>query len=179
MLIKVSKTLLECALLYQAKNDVRYYLNGICFKADGRVVSTDGHRAFIGNSHKGELKEDVILSIQKPPTKRYDYAVIDTKSLIVNFYLDEDLKVGVCLCELIGGRFPDIDRIIPKERQACDAIGFNAKYLASIAPAAKLFNPKFEVITLELNGASSAAVAKLTNPYGEKGMVIIMPAKMW
>lgn len=79
MKIKVSKILLESALIFQAKKDVRYYLNGICFKADGRVCSTDGHRAFVGGKHEGEIGEDVILSVTKAQTKNYDYAHIDTE----------------------------------------------------------------------------------------------------
>nr|DAH84877.1 MAG TPA: DNA polymerase III, beta subunit [Caudoviricetes sp.] len=34
MKLKISKLLLESALIFQARNDVRYYLNGICFMPD-------------------------------------------------------------------------------------------------------------------------------------------------
>lgn len=184
MKIKVSKTILEAALIYQAKNDIRYYLNGVCFKKDGRVCSTDGHRAFIGSKHTSDLKEDVILKIQKPPVKRYDFADLDTDSGIVTYFnqvgeKEEDRhRLGVGICEVIDGRFPDIDRIIPKERQAVDRIGFNAGYLASIGPAAKLFNGKWECATLEFSGANSAAIAHLKSPCGLTGMVIIMPMRI-
>lgn len=80
MKLKISKLLLESALIFQARNDVRYYLNGICFMPDGRIASTDGHRAFIGGSHDNKLAENVIVKIGKFPTKRYDYAIIDTKA---------------------------------------------------------------------------------------------------
>lgn len=79
MKLKISKLLLESALIFQARNDVRYYLNGICFMNDGRIASTDGYRAFIGGSHDNELAENVIVKVSKSPTKRYEYAIIDTK----------------------------------------------------------------------------------------------------
>lgn len=73
MKLKICKTLLEAALVFQAKNDVRYYLNGICFMPDGRITSTDGHRAFIGGKHENKLEDNVIVSVSKSPHKRYDY----------------------------------------------------------------------------------------------------------
>lgn len=183
MQIKVSKTLLECAQLFKAKNDIRYYLNGICFKADGRVCSTNGHMAFIGGKHEGKLKDDLIISIQKAPTKRYEYAIIDTETLVVTYFNDAgddagDVKLGVGLCELIDGNFPNIDRVIPKSRLACDIIGFRAEYLARIAPAAKLFNPNWGSVTLDLNGSDSAAITKLKSPFGETGLIVVMPMRL-
>lgn len=86
MKLKISKLLLESALIFQARNDVRYYLNGICFMPDGRIASTDGHRAFIGGTHDNKLTENVIIKIGKSPTKRYDYAIIDTKSKIATYH---------------------------------------------------------------------------------------------
>lgn len=80
MKLKISKLLLESSLIFQARNDVRYYLNGICFMTNGRIASTDGHRAFIGGRHDNKLTENVIIKIGKSPTKRYEYAIIDTKS---------------------------------------------------------------------------------------------------
>lgn len=184
MEIKVSKTILESALIYQAKNDVRYYLNGVCFKKDGRVCSTDGHKCFIGNGHLSKIKYDVILKIQKPPVKRYDFAEIDTDSGIVTYFnqvgeKEEDRhRLGVGICEVIDGRFPDVDRIIPKERRAVDRIGFNATYLASIGPAAKIFNDKWESVIFEFSGTHNAAIAQLKSPCGLTGMVIIMPMRI-
>lgn len=70
MKLKVSKLLLEGALIFQAKQDVRYYLNGICFMPDGRVAATDGHRAMIASKHENKIKSNVIVSISKSPTKK-------------------------------------------------------------------------------------------------------------
>lgn len=178
MKIKVSKILLESALIFQAKNDVRYYLNGVCFKADGRVCSTDGHRAFVGGKHDADLKEDLILSITKSPTKNYDYAEIDTDTGIVSYHTDTTLRIGVGLCEVIDGRFPDIDRIIPKEKSPTDRIGFNAKYLTDVEKAAKLFNPKYSSVTFELNGNTGSSVAKLKSCFGEEAKIIVMPMRI-
>lgn len=178
MKLKVSKLLLEGALIFQAKQDVRYYLNGICFMPDGRIASTDGHRAFIGGNHENKLTENVIIKIGKPPTKRYDYAIIDTKSKIATYHDEAGVMVGAGICEEIDGNYPDIDRIIPKQAAPAEQIGFNAKYLADVEKLAKLFNPKFEAVLFELNGNTSAAVANISAPTGETAKVIVMPMRI-
>lgn len=178
MKLKISKLLLESALIFQARNDVRYYLNGICFMADGRVASTDGHRAFIGCSHDNKLTENVIIKIGKSPTKRYEYAIIDTKAKIATYHDEAVAMVGTGICEEINGRFPDIDRVIPKETKAAEEISFNSGYLVDVEKAAKLFNPKLCGVKFELNGNTDAAVCCLSAPSGETAKVVVMPMRL-
>lgn len=178
MKLKVSKLLLECALIFQAKQDVRYYLNGICFMPDGRVAATDGHRAMIASKHENKIKSNVIVSISKSPTKNYSYAVIDTRAKIVTYHNNFDALVGAGICSEVDGKFPDIDRVIPKQTAPAEQIGFNAKYLSDVERLAKLFNPKFESVLFELNGNINAAVSNISAPTGETAKVIVMPMRI-
>ena len=178
MKLKVSKLLLEGALIFQAKQDARYYLNGICFMPDGRVSATDGHRAMIASKHENKIKSNVIVSISKSPTKNYSYAVIDARAKIVTYHNNFDVLVGAGICSEVNGKFPDIDRVIPKQTAPAEQIGFNAKYLADVERLAKLFNPKFESVCFELNGNTSAAVANIIAPTGETAKVIVMPTRI-
>lgn len=178
MKLKVSKLLLEGALMFQAKQDVRYYLNGICFMPDGRIAATDGHRAMIASKHENKLTDNVIISVSKSPTKRYAYALLDTKTGIVTYHDEHEIMVGAGICSEIDGRFPDIDRVIPTQTAPAEQIGFNAKYLSDVEKLAKLFNPKFEAVRFELNGNTSAAVANISAPTGETAKVIVMPMRI-
>lgn len=178
MKLKVSKLLLEGALIFQAKQDARYYLNGICFMPDGRVAATDGHRAMIASKHENKIKSNVIVSISKSPTKNYSYAVIDTRAKIVTYHNNFDVLVGAGICSEVGGKFPDIDRVIPKQTAPAEQIGFNAKYLADVEKLAKLFSPKYESARFELNGNINAAVANISAPTGETAKVIVMPMRI-
>lgn len=178
MKLKISKLLLEGALIFQAKQDARYYLNGICFMPDGRVAATDGHRAMIASKHENKIKSNVIVSISKSPTKNYSYAVIDTRAKIVTYHNNFDVLVGAGICSEVDGNYPDIDRVIPKQTAPVEQIGFNAKYLADVEKLAKLFNPKFEAVLFELNGNTSAAVANISAPTGETAKVIVMPMRI-
>lgn len=178
MKLKISKILLEGALMFQAKQDIRYYLNGICFMPDGRVAATDGHRAMIASKHENKLTGNVIVSVSKSPTKRYSYALLDTKACIVTYHDEHEIMVGAGICSEIDGKYPDIDRIIPNQTSPTEKIGFNAKYLADVEKLAKLFNPKFEAVRFELNGNTSAAVANISAPTGETAKVIVMPMRI-
>lgn len=176
MSIKVSKKILEAALIFQAKNDIRFYLNGIQFKADGRVVSTNGHVAYIGEGHDGTIAEDVIISIPKPPVSKYDLAEIIIEESKVNYYLNDRI-VAISLANLIDGTYPDIDKVVPKTTQATDIIGFNAGYLYLIYKAAKIFNQSFQLVSLKLNGDKGAAFADISS-YDAKAKIVLMPAKL-
>lgn len=178
MKLKVSKLILEGALMFQAKQDARYYLNGICFMPDGRIAATDGHRAMIASKHENKLTDNVIVSVSKSPTKRYAYALLDTKTGIVTYHDENEIMVGAGICSEIDGRFPDIDRVIPKQNAPTEQIGFNAKYLSDVDKLAKLFNPKYESVRFELNGNTSAAVANVSAPTGETAKVIVMPMRL-
>lgn len=145
---------------------------------DGRVSSTDGHRLFVGDKHNNKLDDNIIVSVSKSPTKRYDYAVLDTKTKMVTYHDDTELVVGAGICNMIDGRFPDVDRVIPKQTAPTEQIGFNAKYLADVEKLAKLFNPKFESVRFGLNGNTNAAVANLRAPTGETAKIVVMPMRI-
>lgn len=178
MKLKIDKVLLECALIFQAKNDPRYYLNGICFMADGRIAATDGHRLFVGGKHENKIKDNVIVKFSKSPTKAYRHAIADTDTGIVTYNDEKIIRVGAGICEVVDGKFPDIDRVIPKQTSPTEEIGFNAKYLADVEKAAKLFNPKYESVRFELNGNTNAAVANLSSPEGFTAKIIVMPMRL-
>lgn len=177
MKLKISKIMLESTHLFRAKADIRYYLKGVCFMPGGKLAATDGHRLFMGQ-HGNELTENAIVSIEKAPHKRYSYAVCDTDSGLVEFFNDSDFRVGVALCQLVDGRYPDVERVIPKETNAVDRICFNAGYLADVEKCAKLFNPKWSSVTFELNGNTNAAVATVNSPTGETAKIIVMPMRI-
>lgn len=142
----------------------------------GKLAATDGCRLFMG-SHENELTENVIVSIDKSPVKKYDHAICDTETGLVEFFIAEH-RVGVAPCQLVDGRYPDVERVIPKETNAVDRIAFNAGYLADVEKCAKLFNPKWQSVVFELNGNTNAAVATVKSPAGETAKIFVMPMRI-
>lgn len=177
MNLTVSKRALLSAMIFQAHKDVRYYLNGICFAPEGKLYATDGHRAFVGEHETEGLTENVIITLKSPRFVKFDNASIDTETGIVTYFDEHGIRVGVGLAEVVDGRYPDIERVIPKDNQPVTSIGFNARYLADIEKAAKLYNPRFEAITIKPNGNTHASIVELSNAFG-KASVIIMPMRI-
>ncbi len=177
MILTLSKRAMLSAMIFQAKNDVRYYLNGICFAPDKKLYSSDGYRCFIGEHETDGLKENIIIAIKGPRFIKFDKAEIDTESEIITYQDEAGARVGFGLCSVIDGRYPDIEKIIPKENKPVSEIGFNASYLADIEKAARLYNPHFEAIRIKTNGNDGAAICEFSSAY-EYGAVIVMPMRI-
>lgn len=177
MLLKLSKRALLASMIFQAKIDPRYYLCGICFAPDGKLYSTDGHRAFIGEHQSEGLTESIIIKITGPRFVKFETAEIDTETGIVSYMDTHGVRQGVAMAKVVDGRFPDIDRVIPKGNEPVSEIGFNAGYLSDIEKAAKLYNAKWPGILIKPNGNTSSAIIELSNTF-EKASVVIMPMRI-
>ncbi|HHG2375641.1 TPA: hypothetical protein ACPVEL_003801 [Escherichia coli] len=178
MILTVSKNALLSAMIFQAKGDVRYYLNGVCFSPDKKLYSTDGHRAFIGEHTTDGLTEQIIVAISGPKVTKFETASIDTDTGIVS-YLDENgERTSAGVCKVVDGRFPDIERVrAAHESKPVDEIVFNASYLADIEKAARLYNPQFCGVRIKPGGSTGAAIAEFSGAFGS-GQVIIMPMRL-
>jgi DNA polymerase-3 subunit beta len=178
MILTLSKAALLSALIFQAKKDVRYYLNGICFAPDKKLYSTDGHRAFIGEHDNAYLTENIIIAIKGAKVTSFEKAEIDTESGLVTYLNEHGSRVGAGICEVVDGRFPDIERVISTFKSTpTDEIGFNAGYLADIEKAAKLYNPKFCGIKIKPNGNTAASIVEFNSAFGN-GKLVIMPMRL-
>ena len=178
MILTVSKNALLSAMIFQAKGDVRYYLNGVCFSPDKKLYSTDGHRAFIGKHTTEGLTEQIVVAISGPKVTKFESASIDTDSGIVS-YLDENgERTSAGVCKVVDGHFPDVERLRSSyENKPVEEIGFNASYLADIEKAAKLYNPHFCGVTIKPGGSDKAAIVELNSAFGS-GQIIIMPMRL-
>lgn len=194
MLLFVRKEVLCALAVVAAKNDTRYYLNGICFMPGGRVAATDGHRLLVVDEHDSSnkgLTENMIFSIpSKIPAGRWLYAAFDAENGLISFLPEsvslkesnwqkfKDLRVAVGMTKLIDGNYPDVMRLVEKRKEeATDKIGFNAKYLNDTAKLAKFINPRFESVTFSFSGATGSALALLSNPWVE-AKYIVMPCRI-
>ncbi|WP_210448190.1 hypothetical protein [Pantoea ananatis] len=177
MLLTISKPAMLSALLFQAKNDPRYYLMGMCFAPENELYATDGHRLFVGQHQTDGLKESIIVRLKGPRFTNFHKATFDTESGVVT-YLDEfDLRLNLGLCEVVDGKFPDVKRVLPKDNKPVNVIGFNAKYLADVEKVARLYNPKFESIQIKPNGNDTGSLIEINNPF-ESAKIVVMPVRI-
>lgn len=174
---------LECA----AKNDIRYYLNGVCvdFVNSTELVycATEGNILFAA---KDVLKEpcgiltgfQLIIPTEVIKTALKDFkkaAAIELVHLHAAF-AQGTWRLGNTIFQAIDGKFPDYNRVIPKEVSGYKAC-YDPELLVKVYKAIQLITN--EPPTLQQNGDSVAVlqIFKLNRSGGEHENVIclIMP----
>ncbi len=153
---KTLKSLINQVHFAMAVHDIRYYLNGILFIAEGQrltLVATDGHRLALAEAVlETEMpKQEVIL-----PRK----TVLELQRLL----RDEDTPIDIrfagnqarfgfsgmeFVSKLVEGKFPDYNRVIPKNHQNHVTLG-RAPLLACLQRAAILTSEKFKGVRVNI-----------------------------
>ncbi|WKB51206.1 DNA polymerase III subunit beta [Eleftheria terrae] len=153
---KTLKSLIGQVHFAMAVHDIRYYLNGILFVAEGQqltLVATDGHRLALASATlEVEMpRQEVIL-----PRK----TVLELQRLLK----DEDTPIEMrfagnqakfsfsgmeFVTKLVEGKFPDYNRVIPKNHRNSVILG-RAPLLASLQRAAILTSEKFKGVRLNI-----------------------------
>lgn len=139
-----------------AVHDIRYYLNGILFVAEGKqlsLVATDGHRlAFASATLGSEVpKQEVIL-----PRK----TVLELQRLLSDKEGDIEMQFAnnqakfifdgmEFVTKLVEGKFPDYNRVIPKSHKNSVTIGRDT-LLTSLQRTAIMTSDKFKGVRLNL-----------------------------
>ena len=101
---------------FMAFQDVRYYLCGICLQGGNgrlRAVSTDGHRAAVQDMGAYDGEFSVIVpgfAVQRLSGVANPRMIVDRDAQTMHVFDGE----MVFSFKLIDGRYPDVDRVIPK-----------------------------------------------------------------
>jgi DNA polymerase-3 subunit beta len=164
--------LLEKTHFAMAQQDVRYYLNGLLLETGKnmlRAVATDGHRLSLCQvqlDNAGLPEQQVImprkgvLELQRLMTGDGDL-VLELGSNHVRIQLD-----GIRFTsKLIDGRFPEYERVIPKDtsnKLSADRLAFRG----ALQRTAILSNEKYRGIRLIIRG--NAIVLQAHNPEQEE-----------
>jgi DNA polymerase-3 subunit beta len=167
--------------------DIRYYLNGILFVAEGNtlsLVATDGHRLAFASAELdvdvGE-KQEVIL-----PRK----TVLELQRLLSDVGGENSPRIEMqfannqakftfggmeFVTKLVEGKFPDYNRVIPKNHHNSVTLG-RAPLLASLQRTAIMTSDKFKGVRLTIepgtlrvasnNADQEEAVDELDIDYG-------------
>ena len=156
---KALKGLINQVHFAMAVHDIRYYLNGILFVAEGKsltLVATDGHRLALAQANLDvEIpKQEVIL-----PRK----TVLELQRLLRDDggedrpiemrFAGNQAKFNFSgmefVTKLVEGKFPDYNRVIPKNHKNAVTLG-RAPFLASLQRAAILTSEKFKGVRVNI-----------------------------
>ncbi|MFX1680492.1 DNA polymerase III subunit beta [Mitsuaria sp. CC2] len=160
---KTLKGLINQVHFAMAVHDIRYYLNGILFVAEGKMltlVATDGHRLALAQAETDtEMpKQEVIL-----PRK----TVLELMRLLKDGGKGDDENAPIemrfagnqakfsfsgmeFVTKLVEGKFPDYNRVIPKNHRFHVLIG-RQPLLAALQRAAILTSEKFKAVRLSFD----------------------------
>ena len=162
---KTLKDLLSQVSFAMAVHDIRYYLNGILFVAEGTqlsLVATDGHRLAFASATLDVAvpKQEVIL-----PRK----TVIELQRLLSDAEGDIEMQFAnnqakftfdgmEFVTKLVEGKFPDYNRVIPKNHQNKITLGRTA-LLQTLQRTAILTSDKFKGVRLNIDPGSLRVAA--------------------
>ncbi len=155
---KTLKDLIDQVHFSMAVHDIRYYLNGILFVAEGRsliLVATDGHRLALAQATLTEdiPKQEVIL-----PRK----TVLELQRLLRDDSENGNIEMRFAgnqakfkfsgmefVTKLVEGKFPDYNRVIPKGHRNAVTLG-RVPLLACLQRAAILTSEKFKGVRVNI-----------------------------
>ena len=163
--------LIEKTHFSMAQQDVRYYLNGMLLETDGkhlRAVATDGHRLALCEAEvSGSLDEQQVIVPRK--------GVLELQRLMsgegsLNLELGPNhIRVQLdgirFTSKLIDGRFPEYDRVIPKE-SSNELTADREVFRGALQRTAILSNEKYRGIRLIIR--DSGVVMQAHNPEQEE-----------
>src|SRR5690349_18506650 len=153
---KTLKDLLNQVSFAMAVHDIRYYLNGILFVAEGRqlsLVATDGHRlAYASATLDVDVpRQEVILP--RKTVLEMQRLLSDAEGAIEMQFANNQAKFSFggmeFVTKLVEGKFPDYNRVIPKTHKNTVTLG-RAPLLASLQRTAILTSEKFKGVRLNI-----------------------------
>ncbi len=164
---KTLKNLINQVHFAMAVHDIRYYLNGILFVAEGKtltLVATDGHRLALAQAtlETDSPKQEVILPRKtvlelmrllkdgKTDSKSDDKTTAEEAPIEMRFAGNQakfTFSGMEFVTKLVEGKFPDYNRVIPKSHKFNVTLG-RTQLLASLQRAAILTSEKFKAVRL-------------------------------
>jgi DNA polymerase-3 subunit beta len=154
---KTLRALVNQVHFAMAVHDIRYYLNGILFIAEGKtltLVATDGSRLALAQSGldtEVPSKQEVILP--RKTVLELQRLLKDDDSPIEMRFASNQAKFAFSgmefVTKLVEGKFPDYNRVIPRSRKNAVVLG-RAPLLSSLQRAAILTSDKFKGVRVNI-----------------------------
>lgn len=134
--IELPVDLLKAALVCCSTEETRYYLNGVHISTSGHIVSTDGHRMFVGKPKGKRLEASLII-----PLDTIKKALSGFKRPEIDLTIDgASHTLGDIKFTPVDGTFPDWERVLPAaELKASEGqVHFNPIYFGDLAKISKV-----------------------------------------
>jgi DNA polymerase-3 subunit beta len=164
--------LIEKTHFSMAQQDVRYYLNGLLLETGGkfvRAVATDGHRLALCEAElDGATLDEQQVIIPRKGVLELQRLMSGEGSVDIELgpnHVRIQLEGIRFTSKLIDGRFPEYDRVIPKE-SSNELTADRESFKAALQRTAILSNEKYRGIRLIIR--DSGVVMQAHNPEQEE-----------
>jgi DNA polymerase-3 subunit beta len=152
---KTLRDLINQVHFAMAVHDIRYYLNGILFIAEGKMltlVATDGHRlALAQNALANDVPNRQEVILPRKTVLELQRLLADEDSALEMRFASNQAKFNFSgmefVTKLVEGKFPDYNRVIPKNHKNIVALG-RLPLLGALQRAAILTSEKFKGVRL-------------------------------
>jgi len=154
---KTLRELINQVHFAMAVHDIRYYLNGILFIAEGTqltLVATDGHRLALAQATLDSPvpnKQEVILP--RKTVLELQRLLKDEATAIEMRFAHNQARFAFSgmefVTKLVEGKFPDYNRVIPKNHRNAVVTG-RAPLLGALQRAAILTSEKFKGVRMNI-----------------------------
>ena len=167
------KRLIDKTAFAMAQQDVRYYLNGLMLEIDNNqiaAVATDGHRLALC-SYQGEISpaEKLQVILPRKGVMELSRLLADSEELaqitIGNNHIRIVLKDFAFTSKLIDGKFPDYQRVIPRNTDK-NVVADRDTLRQALVRTSILSNEKYRGIRLRLQ--DNLLQAQANNPEMEE-----------
>jgi len=155
---KSFKKMLDQTAFAMAQQDVRYFLNGMLIELGNnhvRAVATDGHRLAMSDLEQGGIEGPAkqvivprkgVIEIQRLLQEVEDKVVVT----IGSSHLCVTSSSFTLTTKLVDGKFPDYDRVIPKDGDKV-VLADKQELRQALSRTAILSNEKFRGIRLSIS----------------------------
>ena len=170
------KQLIDGTAFAMAQQDVRYYLNGLYLEILGgrlRVVATDGHRLALATGPARVEAADTGVIIPRKGVLELSRLLDGNAPLelaIGSNHLRAANEQFTFTSKLVDGKFPDYERVIPKNADK-SVIGDRAELKQAFTRTAILSNEKYRGVRLKLADDSLDITAN--NPEQEQAEEVV------
>lgn len=143
--INVPVSIIAAAAHAMAKQDIRYYLNGMMIEKSPhggvRVVATNGHHLIAIRSEKATIKQRIKQQYIIPSKMIQSIVKSGKKGGNVEFKISSNKSVSARIADvtfhdnLIDGRFPDWEKVMPQDDSLTGPVDVAPQYIESVIKA--------------------------------------------
>ncbi len=170
------KQLIDSTAFAMAQQDVRYYLNGLYFEVLGgrlRVVATDGHRLALATAPQRAEAADLGVIIPRKGVLELSRLLEGSAPISLSIgsnHIRATTDQFTFTSKLVDGKFPDYERVIPKNPDKL-LVGDRSELKQAFTRTAILSNEKYRGVRLRVSQDSLDITAN--NPEQERAEEVV------